>query len=73
MRLETWSLREADRLRLTVLEMKCLIAMVGIMRWYRDRNEEIRRRAGIKETLAKKGVRRVLRWFGHVERIDEGR
>ena len=47
--------------------------MVGVTRWYRIRNEEIRRRAGIEETLAEKVDRTVLRWFGHVERMDEGR
>ena len=36
--------------------------------WY----NEIRRRAGIEETRAEKVDRRVLRWFGHVERMDEG-
>ena len=47
--------------------------MVGVTRWDRIRNEEIRRRAGIEETHAEKVDRRVLRWFGHVERMDEGR
>ena len=47
--------------------------MVVITRWDRIRNEEIQRRVGIKETLAEKVDRRVLRWFGHMERMDEGR
>ena len=46
--------------------------MVRVTRWDRIRNEEIRRRAGIEETLVEKVDRRVLRWFGHVERMDEG-
>ena len=41
------------------------------MRWDRIRNEEIRRKAGIKETLAEKVDRRVLRWFGHVKSMNE--
>ena len=36
------------------------------------RNEEIRRRAGIGEILAGDVNRRVSRWFGQVEMIDEG-
>ena len=28
---------------------------------------------GIEETLAEKVHRRVLRWFWHVDRMDEGR
>ena len=37
------------------------------------RNEEVRRRAGIKRELASRADQRVLRWFGHVERMDEYR
>ena len=33
----------------------------------------MRRRAGIKMELASKAVQRVLRWFGHVEKMDEYR
>ena len=35
------------------------------------RNEEVRRRAGIERELARRANLRVLRWFGHVERMDE--
>ena len=34
-------------------------------------NEEVRRRAGIERELANRADQRVLRWFGHVERMDE--
>ena len=37
------------------------------------RNEEVRRRAGIESELASRADQRVLRWFGHVERMDEYR
>ena len=70
---ETWGLREAERSRLNVFEMKCLRPVIGVTRWDRIRNEEIRRRAGIKETLAEKVERRMLQWFEHVERMEEGR
>ena len=53
-------LKEAERGRLNVFEMKCLRPMVGVTRWDRIRNEEIQRRAGIEETLAEKVDRRVL-------------
>ena len=36
-------------------------------------NEEVRRRAGIEREIASGADRRVLRWFGHVERMDEYR
>ena len=37
------------------------------------KNEEVSRRAGIVRELASRGDQRVLRWFGHLERIDEYR
>ena len=40
---------------------------------YRVRNGEVRRRAGIERELASRADQRVLRWFGHVERMDEYR
>ena len=36
-------------------------------------NEEVRRRAGTERELASRADLRVLRWFGHVERMDEYR
>ena len=36
-------------------------------------NEEVRRRAGIERELASRPDQRVLRWFWHVERMDEYR
>ena len=37
------------------------------------RNEEVPRRAGIERELASRADQRVLRWFAHVERMDEYR
>ena len=56
---------------MNVLEMKCLRSLVGVSRKYRVRNEEVRRRAGIEREFASRTDQRVLRWFGHVERMDE--
>ena len=39
----------------------------------RVRNEEVRMRAGIESESASRADQRVLRWFGHVERMDEYR
>ena len=36
-------------------------------------NEGVRRRPEIKTELAGRSDQRVLRWFGHVERMDEYR
>ena len=39
----------------------------------RVRNIEVRSRAEIERELANRADQRVLRWFGHVERMDEYR
>ena len=39
----------------------------------RVRNEEVRMRADIERELANSEDQRVLRWFGHMERMDEYR
>ena len=58
-------MRSAERRKVNVLEMKCLRSLVGV------RNEEVRRRAGIEKELASRADQRVLRWFVHVERMDD--
>ena len=63
----------AERRKVNVLEIKCLRSLVGLSRMDRVRNEEVRRRAGIESELASREDQRVLRWFGHVERIHEYR
>ncbi len=39
----------------------------------RVRNEEVRRRRGVVKELAERAEQGVLRWFGHVERMEEER
>ena len=70
---EACGMRSAERRKVNVLEMKCLRSLVGVSRMDRVRNEEVRRRAGIERELTSRADERVLRWFGHVERIDEYR
>ena len=65
-------MRRAERRKVNVLEMKCLRSSVGVSRMDRVRNEEVRR-AGIERELAIRADQRVLRWFGHVERMDDYR
>ena len=36
-------------------------------------NEEVRGRAGMEREFASRADQRVLRWFGHVERMDKYR
>ena len=64
-------MRSAERRKVNVLEMKCLSSLVGVSRMDRVRIEEVRRRVRIERELASRADQRVLRWFGHVERMDE--
>ena len=68
---EAWGMRSAERRKVKVLEMKCLRSLVGVSRIDRVRNEEVRRRAWIERELASRADQRVLRWFGHVARMEE--
>ena len=66
-------MRSAERRKVNVFEMKCLRSLVGVSRMDRVRNDEVRRRARIERELASRADQRVLRWLGHVERMDEYR
>ena len=66
-------MRTAERRNVNVPEMKCLRSLVGVSRMDRVRNEEVRRRGGIERELASRADQRLLRWFGHMETIDEYR
>ena len=66
-------MRSAERRKVNVLEMKCLRSWVGVSRMDRVRNEDVRRRAVMESELASRADQRVLRWFGHVKRMDEYR
>ena len=66
-------MRSAERRKVNVLEIKCLRSLVGVSRMDRVRNEEVRRRAGIERELASRADQRVLRSFGHVERMGDYR
>ena len=64
-------MRSAERRKVNVLEMKCLSSIVGVSRMDRVRNGDLRGRAGIERELASGADQRILKWFGHVERMDE--
>ena len=64
-------MRGAERSKMNVYEMKT--NLVGVSRMDRVRKEEVRRRAGIERELATRADQRVLRWFGHLERMNEYR
>ena len=60
---EALGVRSAERRKVNVLEMKCLRIL--------ESHEWIE--LGMKSVLASRADQRVLRWFEHVERMDENR
>ena len=70
---ETLALKESENKRLDVMEMRFLRSMCGLTRLDRIRNEEIIRRMGVQNKLSGRVENFVLRWFGHVEIIDDER
>ena len=59
-----------EKRRLIVIEIKCLRRMWGVTVMDRIRNEVIRGEVGVMRDLAGRAESCVLRWFGHVERMD---
>ena len=70
---EAWGMRGAERRKVSVLEMKCLRSLVRVSRMDRVGNEEVSNTAEIERELASRADQGILRWFGHVERMDEYR
>ena len=62
-----------EREKLDVAEVKCLRSMCGDMRMDRVRNEVVRERVGVPEKLSGRVDWKVLKWFGHVERMGSER
>ena len=67
---EAWGLRVKERRKLDVMEMRCLRSMCGVTRMDRLRNEVVRERVGVDEKLSERVDRKVLKWYGHVERMS---
>ena len=56
---ELWGMKEKERKKLNVFEMRCLRSMCGVSRWDRIRNEVVRERTGVRKELAD-GVKKAL-------------
>ena len=70
---ESWGMKVTERQKLNVFEMKCLRSMTGVSWLDRVRNEVVRARTGVRRELAARVDVNVLRWFDHVERMDNER
>lgn len=70
---ETWGLNARARKKLEVFEMKGLRAVCGVSRRDRIRNREVRERCEWRNGLVSRAEKGMLRWFGHLERMEEQR
>ncbi len=70
---ETWNIKKDERNKLDVMEMRCLTSMLGVSRMDRLTNVEVRRRTGVVRKLSDRVDDSVLRWYGHMVRMDEER
>src|SRR5215469_6470434 len=67
---ELWVLSAKERKALEVFEMKGLRSMCGIRVSDRIRNERIREICRWERGLVVRSVQSILRWYGHVVRMD---
>ena len=70
---ETWVTNKSERKKMEAVEMDCLRSICGVRRLDMVTNAEVRRRSGKEVSVGAKMDQSVLRWFGHVERMDEER
>ena len=70
---ETWRLTENNKRRVEATEMDVLRRSSRISRKERIRNVTIRQQIGLEETIIKETEQNRLTWYGHVQRMAEGR
>ena len=68
---KTCDVRNAERRKVQVFQIKCLRNLVGVLQISRVRNEEVHISAGIERELVSKVDKRILRLFVGNERMDE--
>lgn len=59
--------------KLKVFELKCLSSMASVPMLNRIRNEVVGQTISVEVDLATGAERNALRWFGHVERMENER
>ena len=69
---ETWSMTEANRKRLEAIHHTCLRQLLNVTWKDKVRNETIRDNTG-QDMLEVTVRKRRLRWFGHVQQMEDSR
>jgi hypothetical protein len=70
---ETWRLTENNTRRVEATEMDSMRRSSRISRKERIKNVIIRQQTGLEETIVKEIEQNQLTWYGHVQRMAEGR
>jgi hypothetical protein len=70
---ETWILIETNKRRVEATKMDALRRSSRISRKERIKNVTIRQQIGPEETIVKQTEQNQLTWYGHVQRMAEGR
>ncbi len=77
---ETWSWNESQRFRVQAVEMSYLRSACGVSRMDGVSNESVYKHFGMSHVgVGKKCVvveemkKQTLKWFGHIERMEEGK
>ena len=70
---EIWRLTENNKRRVEATEMDALRRSSRISRKERIKNVTIRQQTGLEETIVKEIEQNQLTWYGHVQRMAEGR
>ncbi|GBP77516.1 hypothetical protein EVAR_98969_1 [Eumeta japonica] len=70
---ESWIWQKKNESRISAVEMRSLRSMCGMSHKDRCRNSDVRERCGLKEDVVARAERGMLRWFGHLERVNESR
>jgi hypothetical protein len=70
---ETWILTENNKRRVEAIERDALRRSSRISRKERFRKVTIRQQIGLEETIIKETEQNQLTWYGHVQRMAEGK
>jgi hypothetical protein len=70
---KTWRLTENNDRRVEATEMDVLRRSWRISRKERIRNVTVRQQIGLEETIVKEMEQNQITWYGHVQRMAEGR
>jgi hypothetical protein len=66
---ESWVWQKKHTSKVNAVEMRAFRSMIGVK--LSDSNDVIKEECGVKEDVVTKIEKNLLRWFGHVERMDK--